>query len=141
MVSASWASVSRSSQPGAPSRAMMPLVGLSPYRPVKAAGMRAEPPPSEAVASGVMPAAMAAAEPPLEPPGDHSAAHGFTVSPYKRFAVNPSKQNSGTLVLPMGMAPAARNRTTPRLSRRAEAHRPAAASLGWWADRPGPGRP
>ncbi len=52
-----------------------------PKSPQKDAGMRIEPPPSVAVANGTMPAAMAAAEPPLEPPGVHSGAHGFTVVP------------------------------------------------------------
>ena len=41
--------------------------------------MRIEPPPSLAVARGVMPEASAAAEPPLEPPGVRSRFHGFRV--------------------------------------------------------------
>src|SRR3546814_6260646 len=39
-----------------------------PVRPCTAHGMRMEPPPSEPVASGTMPAAMAAPDPPEEPP-------------------------------------------------------------------------
>lgn len=43
--------------------------GLKPNRPQHDAGIRIEPPPSDACASGTMPAATAAAAPPLEPPG------------------------------------------------------------------------
>ena len=46
------------------------------------AGMRIEPPPSPACASGTMPDATAAPEPPLEPPGLRSTSHGFRVGPY-----------------------------------------------------------
>ena len=47
-----------------------PRLGLSPTRPQADAGMRIEPPPSLAWPAGAMPAATAAAEPPLEPPGE-----------------------------------------------------------------------
>ena len=40
-----------------------------PLRPQHDDGMRIEPPPSDPVASGTMPEAMAAALPPEEPPG------------------------------------------------------------------------
>ena len=43
-------------------------VGLSPTSPHSLAGMRMDPPPSLACATGTMPAATAAAEPPDEPP-------------------------------------------------------------------------
>ena len=46
-----------------------PRLGLRPTRPQQAAGMRIEPPPSLPCATGTMPAATAAAEPPEEPPG------------------------------------------------------------------------
>ena len=59
--------------PPQPSPASGPMglrarVGLSPKRPQQEAGIRIEPPPSVACAIGTMPAATAAAEPPLEPP-------------------------------------------------------------------------
>ena len=60
---------------------MRPRVGFSPKRPQAEAGMRIEPPPSVACASGTMPAATAAAEPPLEPPGARSWRHGLRVTP------------------------------------------------------------
>ena len=46
--------------------------GLSPTSPQHAAGIRIEPPPSSALATGTMPAATAAADPPDEPPGVRS---------------------------------------------------------------------
>jgi hypothetical protein len=48
---------------------MRPREGLRPTNPQQAAGMRVEPPPSLAPAIGTTPAATAAAEPPLLPPG------------------------------------------------------------------------
>src|SRR6218665_1266758 len=58
-----------------------PRDGLSPNRPQQAAGMRMEPPPSLPCAIGTMPAATAAAAPPLEPPagpsGGAPATRGF----------------------------------------------------------------
>ena len=63
------------------SRPITPFVGLSPARPQNDAGIRIEPPPSVAVAIAAMPAASAAPEPPLEPPGDQSVPHGFVVVP------------------------------------------------------------
>ena len=50
-------------------RGTRPRCGLRPNRPVQAAGMRIEPAPSAASAAGTIPAATAAAEPPLDPPG------------------------------------------------------------------------
>ena len=46
-----------------------PRLGLSPTSPQNEAGMRIEPPPSPAWPMGTTPAATAAAEPPLDPPG------------------------------------------------------------------------
>ena len=43
--------------------------------------MRMEPPPSLACAAATRPAATAAAEPPLEPPGERDGSHGFLVAP------------------------------------------------------------
>src|SRR5262252_6678471 len=91
-------------------RAITPLVGLRPASPHRAAGMRTEPPPSVAVAMGARPAASAAPDPPLEPPGDHWSPHGLRVTPKTRFAEYPSVANSGRFVLPTTIAPAARSR-------------------------------
>ena len=54
--------------PNSGARDTRPRDGLSPTSPQHAAGMRIEPPPSLACAAATMPAATAAAEPPLEPP-------------------------------------------------------------------------
>ncbi len=59
-----------------------------------------------------MPAAMAAADPPLDPPGVRSGFHGLRLTPKTRFFVRPVKPNSGVLVLPTMIAPAAFNRAT-----------------------------
>ncbi len=79
--------------------------------------MRMEPPPSEPVARGTMPEAMAADVPPLEPPGVRSGFQGLRVIPNSRFLVNAVYPNSGALVLPSRMAPAFFRRSTCTESR------------------------
>jgi hypothetical protein len=76
-----------SSHEGIGRRPTTPAVGFSPTSPQKAAGVRIEPPPSVPVASGAMPAASAAPDPPEEPPGDHAGAHGFPVGPNTALSV------------------------------------------------------
>ncbi len=56
-------------------------VGLSATSPQKLAGMRIDPPMSLPCAEGTRPAATAAAEPPLEPPGVWSRCQGLWVAP------------------------------------------------------------
>ena len=77
-------------QPGAcgPPEGMRPREGLNPESPHSDDGMRMEPPPSEPVASGTMPAAMAAALPPDEPPGLQARSHGFLVAPNRGLTVS-----------------------------------------------------
>ena len=76
------------SQPEAPGQAgsrqpghtgTRPIDALMPNRPVKAAGRRTEPPPSLPTASGQTPAATAAAEPALDPPGVTARFQGLHV--------------------------------------------------------------
>ncbi len=74
--------------------------------------MRMDPPASDPVAMATMPPATAAAEPPLEPPGVREVFQGFLVVPKSRFLVNPVNPNSGVLVFPITMAPAALSRLT-----------------------------
>ena len=62
--------------------------GLRPNSPQQPAGMRIEPPPSEASAPPTRPAATAAAEPPLEPPGVRLRSHGLRVAPNVGVSVN-----------------------------------------------------
>ena len=109
-------SVTRSSHSGAAPRPISPLVGFSPTRPHSAAGPRADPPASDAVAMGTMPAASATADPPDEPPGDQAVFHGFRVRPKSRFSATPSNANSDVFALPTGIAPAARSSPTTRES-------------------------
>ena len=71
------------------------------------AGIRMEPPPSPACASGTMPLATAAAEPPLEPPGVRVVSHGLCVGPWATDSVVVIKPSSGVLVFPTITKPAA----------------------------------
>ena len=89
-----------------------PRCGLSPNSPQQPAGMRIEPPPSEPSAAEHSPAATAAAEPPLEPPGVRCRSHGLRVMPNVGVSVNGTIIISGTWVLPRITAPALRSRRT-----------------------------
>ena len=87
-----------------------------PTSPQQAAGIRIEPPPSEAPAAGTSPAATAAAEPPEEPPGVRVRSHGLRVTPSASLAVHGNSISSGTRVIPIGIAPAARSRRSASAS-------------------------
>ena len=67
---------------------------------------------SEPSASGTIRAATAAADPPLDPPGVRSSAHGLRVGPNAEFSVDDPIANSSQLVLPTMTAPAATSRST-----------------------------
>ena len=77
-----------------------PRVGLIVEVPDRADGMRSEPAVSVPVASGIMPAASAAAEPPLEPPGVRSSAHGLPT-----WSVEPPAAHSCVCRWPTSTAP------------------------------------
>src|SRR2546423_13159196 len=83
-----------------------------PTTPHSAAGCRIEPPVSEPIASGAIPAAAAAALPPLDPPGTRDGSCGLHVGPNAEFSVELPMANSSRFVLPMTMPPAARIRST-----------------------------
>src|SRR5437762_6739488 len=72
-----------------------------------AAGCRIDPPVSDRSGSGVTPAATAAADPPLDPPGVRSSAHGLCTAPNAEFSVDDPIANSSQFVLPTTIAPAA----------------------------------
>src|SRR5688572_21631530 len=91
-------------------------VGLRPKRPQAEAGMRMEPPPSVAWAAGTMPAATAAAEPPLEPPGEWESFQGLWVGPKRRGSVEGARPSSGVLDLPTMRRPARLRRVVRVLS-------------------------
>src|SRR5262245_45876979 len=101
---------------------MRPGVVRKPTTPLKAAGTRSDPPRSEPCAIDPMPVATATAAPPLEPPHVSAEFHGFRVAPNTTLNVFPPAPNSGELVLPTTMAPAALRRCTKRSS-----------SLGTWS--------
>ena len=86
-VVANGPSVEKSIQSGVGQRPMTPLDGFNPTSPQNAAGIRIDPPPSVAVAIGTTPALTAAADPPLDPPGDSSKFQGLRVTPVARLAV------------------------------------------------------
>jgi hypothetical protein len=94
-----------------------PKVGLNPATPQSAAGNLIEPPPSVPMLSAPQPEATAAALPPDEPPGVKSRFHGLRVTPQSGLSVTVLWQNSGVVVLPMTMAPAAFSRSTTTASR------------------------
>src|SRR3989442_1015013 len=97
--------------PPQPSPASGPIglrarVVLSPKRPQHDAGILIEPPPSVACAIGTMPAATAAAEPPLDPPALKARFHGFFVAPKRRGSVDGASPISGVFALPKMTRPA-----------------------------------
>ena len=71
-----------------------------------------EPPPSLPIPPKEQPDAIAAASPPLEPPLECAKFHGLLVRPERRLSVSYAIRNSGVLVVPTTMAPAARKRVT-----------------------------
>ena len=90
---------------------MRPCVGFRPMVPVKAAGMRIEPPASLPMDRRTTPAATAAAQP-LLPPGVSDGFHGLRVMPKAGLSVMPFQLNSGARVLPSSTAPASASRCT-----------------------------
>ena len=129
--------VENSIQRGSTLRPTVPMVGFRPTRPHRLAGIRMLPPPSEVVASGASPAASAAPEPPLDPPGDRSRFHGFRVAPKTWLVVTAVWPKAGELVRPTTIAPGGRSRATTmssmivgrsvRVQRRTERRRAALA--------------
>src|SRR3954468_21598386 len=95
---------------------MRPRCGLTPTRPVQAAGMRTEPAPSEPTAAETIPAATAAAEPALDPPGVWSGFQGLRTRPYAAVSPVGHCPNSLVVVLPTMIAPDAFRRRTIWLS-------------------------
>src|SRR5579862_7211833 len=93
-----------------------PRDGLRPKRPQQEAGIRIEPPPSLPCATGQSPAAVAAAAPPLEPPGVRAVSHGFRQTPLSSDSVIAIVPNSGVLVFPRTTKPASRILRTTAVS-------------------------
>src|SRR5690606_4990659 len=89
-----------------------PTDGRRPETPLKAAGRRTEPPVSLPSAPAQKPAATAAPEPPLEPPGMRVVFQGLSVCPPTELTLRTPYANSCRLVLPTIAAPARRSRST-----------------------------
>ncbi len=87
---------------------------MRPVRPHSDAGMRIDPPVSEPMAAGAMPAATATAEPLLEPPATRCVvmSHGFHGAPIGWLRPKPPNANSTMCVLPSGIMPAASSRVS-----------------------------
>src|SRR3954465_363990 len=85
------------------------LGSLSPTSPHSLAGIRIDPPPSLAWATGTMPLATAAAAPPDDPPGEGSGFHGLRAGGKLMGSVVTVVPSSGTLVRPRLTKPAAQN--------------------------------
>src|SRR5689334_17403265 len=85
---------------------------MSPTTPQNEAGWRIEPPVSDPSVATAVPAATAAAEPPLEPPGTHDVSRGLRTGPYAEFSFDEPMANSSQFILPRMIAPAASSRAT-----------------------------
>ena len=105
-------SVERKWSPRSGAREMRPRAAFRPNSPVQAAGIRIEPPPSLPCATGTVPDATAALEPPDEPPGVRSVSQGLRVAPLRRGSVTGGMPNSGEFTLPISTKPASRRRRT-----------------------------
>src|SRR5713226_1407168 len=93
-----------------------PGVGRIPTMPQNDAGIRIEQPKSVPCASGTMPVATATADPPEEPAGLNAGFQGLRVTPNTSLKVLAPAANSGVLVLPSTIAPAAFKRRTASAS-------------------------
>src|SRR5579864_3233457 len=89
-----------------PVRGTRPEVGFSPAIPQKCDGTRMLPAVSLPISKGAPPAAIMAADPPLEPPEDRLTSQGLFVRPKIRLEHSQDQVNSGVLVFPTKMAPA-----------------------------------
>ena len=87
-----------------PYRLTSPYVGLRPTTPHSAAGCLMLPPVSEPSEKRQLPAATAAAGPPLLPPGTRPRSHGFRVAPKAEFSVDEPMANSSRLPFPTSTA-------------------------------------
>src|ERR1700684_2410032 len=85
-------------------------LGFNPNTPDAEAGIRIEPPPSLALATGRMRAGAAGAAPPEEPPDECARFQGFRVGPNRRDSVVGSNPNSGLELFPKIVTPVARKR-------------------------------
>ena len=100
-----------------PARLTRPKVGFSPTIPHTDDGQRIEPPVSVPGASATMPAATAAPEPPLDPPGMRVGSCGLRQEPNQGLSQVTPHASSWVFSLAMQTAPAAVDRATTSASR------------------------
>src|SRR5688572_17608462 len=93
-----------------------PRLGFRPNSPQQLAGMRIDPPPSFACATGTMPLATAHAEPPLDPPVERVVSYGFLDGGHAGGSADGTIPNSEVFVFPTMTNPACRSRATKWLS-------------------------
>jgi hypothetical protein len=91
---------------------MRPRLGFKPNRPQQLAGMRIDPPPSFACATGTMPVATAHAEPPLDPPVERVVSYGLRDGGHAGGSADGRMPSSDVFVLPTMMKPARRSAAT-----------------------------
>src|SRR4051812_36602736 len=91
-----------------------PTVGRNPVTLQNAAGLRSDPPASLPSAIGTRPQAKATAAPADDPPHVRVRSHGLRVAPKTVLKVCDPAPNSGVLVLPKVIAPAACSRSVTR---------------------------
>ncbi len=84
-------------------------MGFNPTNPLQDAGIRIEPPPSLACATGTTPAATNAADPDDDAPAVWFGFHGFRTGPIRGCSAAALNPNSDSCVLPSGINPVARN--------------------------------
>jgi hypothetical protein len=111
-VRVSTPSTARKLSPASGAIEMRPRWGLRPTSPQQAAGIRVDPPPSLAWATGTMPAATAVAEPPDEPPLVRCGSHGLRVGPKRFVLIHGRIAHSGVVVVPTTTKPASLIRRT-----------------------------
>lgn len=99
-----------------PSYGSLPVDGRMPYSPLKAAGIRMEPPISVPNPTGAPFSPINAPSPPELPPDDRFRFFGFHVYSMMLFTVSPHISVCGTLVLQYSIAPSARSSFTISLS-------------------------
>src|SRR5436190_23835316 len=83
-----------------------------PTTPQKVAGLRIDPEVSPPVAATISPAASAAAQPLLDPPGVRDRSQGLLASGNAPPTLAPPNENSGSFILPTSTAPARARRVT-----------------------------
>src|SRR5699024_12852924 len=102
-----WSGPGGSSRSGRGQPGTRRRLALSPPGPQAEGGIRMEPPPSVPCATGTIPDATAAPDPPLEPPVEYPVSQGLRQGPYSRGSVVVVFPSSGTLVVPRTTMPAA----------------------------------